>query len=45
MGKVRDKHGKSIMEVFNGLDPTRRAAVLAAIAKRLFDIGVGVKLG
>lgn len=37
MGKVRDRHGKSVMEVFGSLDPARRAAVLAAIAKRLFE--------
>jgi outer membrane lipoprotein SlyB len=35
LGAVRDSHGKSVYEVFQGLDPETRSAVLAKLAQKI----------
>ena len=35
LGAVRDSHGKSVYEVYQGLDPETRSAILARLAQRI----------
>jgi hypothetical protein len=35
LGAIRDKHGKSVYEVFRGLDPEMRSIILAQLAARI----------
>jgi hypothetical protein len=35
LGAIRDNHGKSVYEVFQGLDPETRSSILAKLAQRI----------
>jgi hypothetical protein len=35
LGAVRDNHGKSVYEVFQGLDADTRSAILARLAQKI----------
>ena len=35
LGAIRDNHGKSVYEVYQGLDPETRSAILARLAQKV----------
>jgi hypothetical protein len=39
LGTVRDRKGKSVLSAFNDLPIEKKAAILAALAKKVYDIG------
>lgn len=38
LGRIRDKRGKSVMEVFNELPANRKAEILTSLAQKIFSL-------